>query len=284
MKVEAVYVGSGINVYDLLSLPQCSGHYRRLHKGSVVIALTDSTISDAAETDGLPLQEPFLVATSYGAAVFFNTEADVKEAWLSLLASVSTDPLQHSDRKYTEEYSLAIVPDLPTWSYLEPECIRLLTLDLRNVQVIAQVLSQSVALDYYSSNVERTLETFRSMNLGMAESANIADINKQVLLQLVAENNIVMTEIISKLGFHERFDIAWKYAQYGRIWEYLRSELEMESRFKTLDMKLNLIQDNLKYFLEILQAKKSDSLEWTIIILIGVEICLSLYELASHIS
>jgi uncharacterized Rmd1/YagE family protein len=44
-------------------------------------------------------------------------------------------------------------------------------------------------------------------------------------------------------------------------------------------MKLNFIQDNLKYFLEILQARKSDSLEWTIIILIAVEIVLSLYEL-----
>lgn len=55
----------------------------------------------------------------------------------------------------------------------------------------------------------------------------------------------------------------------------------MDARFKILDMKLNLIQDNLKYFLEILQNRKSDSLEWTIIVLIGVEICLSLYELAS---
>lgn len=42
------------------------------------------------------------------------------------------------------------------------------------------------------------------------------------------------------------YDIAWKHVQYGRIWEFLRSELEMDARFKTLDMKLNLIQDNLK--------------------------------------
>ena len=42
------------------------------------------------------------------------------------------------------------------------------------------------------------------MNLEMVETANTARISKQVLLQLVAENNIVMTEIISKLGVHER--------------------------------------------------------------------------------
>ena len=37
----------------------------------------------------------------------------------------------------------------------------------------------------------------------------------------------------------------------------------------------------LQYFLEILQNRKSDTLEWIIIILIGAEICLSLYDLAS---
>lgn len=34
--------------------------------------------------------------------------------------------------------------------------------------------------------------------------------------------------------------------QYGRIWEFLRAELEMDARYDVLDMKLNLIQDNLK--------------------------------------
>ena len=37
----------------------------------------------------------------------------------------------------------------------------------------------------------------------------------------------------------------------------------------------------LQYFPEILQNRKSDTLEWIIIILIGAEICLSLYDLAS---
>lgn len=36
-----------------------------------------------------------------------------------------------------------------------------------------------------------------------------------------------------------------------------------------------------QYFLEILQNRKSDTLEWIIIILIGAEICLSLYDLFS---
>ena len=182
-------------------------------------------------------------------------------------------------------------------------------LDLKNIQVISQVLAQSVAMDFYSSHVERTLGTFCAMNLEMQvgvgggllgwgwvlwrgwgwgcrsgvwgldaasaaaahpspalaapvapppatthciaclppcpqhltlscppapptypaqESQSIGKINKQVLLQLVAENNIVMTDIINKLGVHERFDIAWKHVQVrgaaGCCWCWGRGE------------------------------------------------------------
>ena len=38
----------------------------------------------------------------------------------------------------------------------------------------------------------------------------------------------------------------WPPTAAGKIWEFLRNELEMEGRFKTLESKLNLIQDNLK--------------------------------------
>ena len=56
--------------------------------------------------------------------------------------------------------------------------------------------------------------------------------------------------------------------------------MEVESRFRRLDFKLNLIQHNTKYFLEILHNQKSNMLEWTIIILIAVEIAVTLAELA----
>ncbi len=43
--------------------------------------------------------------------------------------------------------------------------------------------------------------------------------------------------------------------------------------------QLAFCQAELKYFLEIMQNKKSDFLEWTIIVLIAAEICVSVYDL-----
>jgi uncharacterized Rmd1/YagE family protein len=47
-------------------------------------------------------------------------------------------------------------------------------------------------------------------------------------------------------------------------------------------LQFDLIQENLKYFLEIMQNKKSDLLEWTIIVLIAGEIAVSVYDMWSR--
>lgn len=279
-KADAHYVGSKIDIYALKARPEFSGHYKKVHKGAVVLALSGRHISEQCETQGMPLDPAYMVAFNYGSVVFFNAGPKLRQRLLAVVREVASEPVS-SERPYVEEYCLTLSPRLPTWSSCLPDNIKLQCLDLKNMQVISQVLAQSVAMDFYSSHVERTLETFCNMNLEMQETQNISKINKQVLLQLVAENNIVMTDIINKLGVHERFDIAWKHVNYGKIWDFLRSELEMDGRFKTLESKLNLIQDNLKYFLEILQNRKSDTLEWIIIVLIAMEICLSLYDLLS---
>lgn len=281
-RVEATYVGSMINIHDVMNLKEYRDNFKSIHKGSALIGLhSDSTISSK---DGSLPDGPYMSVTSYGSAVFFGASKELKRQCLSVLlqnAKVVSDPLlDHS--LYNEEFKLSVDPSIATWSTLDPDCIVLQKMDLKNLHVISHVLAQSVALDFYSNHVERTLETFCSLNQEMMESANIRKLNKQVLLQLVAENNIVMTDIISKLGVHERYDIAWKFAKYGSIWDFLRTELEIETRFETLDMKLNLIQDNLKYFLEILQNKKSDTLEWIIIVLIAMEIVLSLYQIGQE--
>lgn len=283
-RVEATYVGSMINIYDVMSMKEYKNNFKSIHKGSALIGLYPHDGSLENMDAGTLSHGPYMAVTSYGSAVFFGTSKELKNHCLSALlqnAKVVSDPL--SDHTlYTEEFTMAVDPTISTWSLLDPDCIVLQKMDLKNLQVISHVLGQSVALDFYSNHVERTLETFCSLNQEMMESANIGKLNKHVLLQLVAENNIVMTDIISKLGVHERYDIAWKFAKYGSIWDFLRTELEIETRFETLDMKLNLIQDNLKYFLEILQNKKSDSLEWIIIVLIAMEIVLSLYQIGQE--
>jgi uncharacterized Rmd1/YagE family protein len=60
----------------------------------------------------------------------------------------------------------------------------------------------------------------------------------------------------------------------------MRNEFEIDDRFENIEFKLNLIQQNAKFFLEMLNDKKSNSLEWTIIILIGFECTLMILDMS----
>jgi len=54
------------------------------------------------------------------------------------------------------------------------------------------------------------------------------------------------------------------------------SDFEIDPRFKDLSLKVDLIKDNARFFLDMLYNKKSHKLEWVIIILIGAEIVIGI--------
>lgn len=154
-------------------------------------------------------------------------------------------------------------------------------LDVHNLSVIATVMAQSVALDHYSVKVDAMLETFTRLNSSVERTGVFSALEKHALFRLVALNNTLFTEIISKIGLLERSETAWKNVEYTQIWEGLREEFEVEDRFEKIEFKLNLVQLNTKFFLEILANQKSNTLEWIIIVLITLEILVSCAELCN---
>lgn len=60
----------------------------------------------------------------------------------------------------------------------------------------------------------------------------------------------------------------------------MKDEFEIEHRFQNIEFKLDLIQQNAKFFLEILHNQKSNSLEWIIIVLIGFECVLMCLDMS----
>ena len=51
----------------------------------------------------------------------------------------------------------------------------------------------------------------------------------------------------------------------------MREEFELDDRFDHVEFKLNMIQQNTKFFLEILHNQKTQTLEYVIIVLIAFE-------------
>ncbi|CAN1798464.1 Protein RETARDED ROOT GROWTH-LIKE [Linum perenne] len=178
-----------------------------------------------------------------------------------------------------DEYEVREKPTLDTWMEAGLDHIMLQYLNIDGIRTIGSVLGQSIALDYYGRQVDGMVAEFTDINRGMEKTGTFSMDSKK-LFQLVGKANSNLADIILKLGLFERSDIAWKDAKYGQIWEYLRDEFELTQRFASLDFKLKFVEHNIRFLQEILQNRKSDFLEWLIIVLISVEIVISVFDIS----
>ncbi|GKY90414.1 hypothetical protein MPSEU_000015200 [Mayamaea pseudoterrestris] len=160
-------------------------------------------------------------------------------------------------------------------------------LDMNGVAVISNILAQTVALDSYNDMVDDMLSQFAKINSsitssGVANGGNgkFDASHKQFLFQTVAKNNSIFIDMISKIRIKDRNDTAWNLTKYQDIHSALRDEFEIDDRFDSIEMKLNLIQQNAKFFLEVLQSQKSNTLEWIIVGLIAVECCIMCMDMS----
>eukprot|EP00873_Tetraselmis_striata_P038501 jgi/Tetstr1/458765/TSEL_045149.t1 len=275
LPVTAYHIGTKLDFYSLAQSPEFAPCPRALNRDSIILSLEPRKKGQIAQTSN----DKYMAVFRYGSVVFFNVKVEQRLHLLQICERFTDNPVA---KPQIEDFAVLVRPDLKSWSELQPDSVVLKRMDTNSIRVISSVLGQSVALDMYASKVESSLEVFSNLNREMERTGTFT-IKKGHLFRLVAQNNILITEIITKLGLLERSDTAWKYAQYGPIWEGLRNEFELEARFQTLDLKINLIQNNVKYFLEILQNRKSDTLEWIIIVLISGEIMLGLYEIFSKV-
>lgn len=168
-----------------------------------------------------------------------------------------------------EHFELRVRPDLP--DAVLTEYARVRALDIHHVAVLAKVMGQSVAMDSYKLDADRLLAQFDAVNERVRTNGGFGSSEKETLFQVVARNNSLFIDLIGKLGVMDRSDAAWNFSKYEVIDKGMKEEFEIDRRFAHIEYKLNLIQQNAKFFLEVLQSQKASSLEWIIIVLIAFE-------------
>lgn len=250
----------------------------------------------------------FVAIFRFGSAVFFNVSPRHVADLLGRLKACSKDPyLSGNERK--ENFCVHVQPEIPedddvvTGEYcVVPE------LNLKSVDVISNVLAQSVALDSYNDTVDELLANFELINdKVIAGDEKLTTADRDQMFRAVARNNSIFIEMVSKVGLKDRSDTAWNLSQYedihdgeflpcryrlgvqwssltrdffGSILAGMKIEFDIDQRFEHIEFKLNLIQQNAKFFLEVMAENKSNTLEWIIIILICFECILMCLEMS----
>lgn len=276
VKVSSYYIARGI---DILRVYNNNSVYKdspqRFDAKSLTITL------DAAKNQ-------YVSVFTYGSVVLFNVpRAEHQEHIAKIMDSGIITSLGTSEQwQFTDSYKVFINENMTEGpSVVKSDHLNVKVLDSKNVSIISAVMAQTVSLDYYADAVDRMLETFQEMNLRVENMTGtglnpVGTLDKTRLYKLVALNNTVITNVLSKLGIFEGSDAAWDSGDYHYTWEALRDDFELDYRFKDLSLKLDIVKDNCRFFLGMLQGEKSARLEWIIIFLIAAEIAIGLAALA----
>lgn len=215
--VQAVHLAQSIDLAQVISKVFATRGVRRMmERLSVVIQLPQSQSSPLG---GEKQSLRFVAVFRFGSAVFFNVNPRDVADLLTRLKACSKDPyLSGNERK--ENFCVHVQPEIPEEDddVVTGEYCVVQELNLKSVDVISNVLAQSVALDSYNDTVDELLANFELINdKVIAGDEKLTATDRDQMFRAVAQNNSIFIEMVSKVGLKDRSDTAWNLSQYGDI-------------------------------------------------------------------
>ena len=86
----------------------------------------------------------------------------------------------------------------------------------------------------------------------------------------------IKNSIVDNLYILDDPNLVWDNDDLDVLNRLLKVNFDINTRFKDLDYRLQIVENNLTLFIDVLNVRKSSRLEWTIVILILIEILLAL--------
>ncbi|KAL7544234.1 hypothetical protein ACHAWF_007612 [Thalassiosira exigua] len=216
----------------------------------------------------------------FGSVVFFNVTTKEASLLSEQIKKHSTEPIA-SGFERREHFEVALQPQLESVSgKITADRAVVRELDMNTVGLVSNIMGQTVALDWHNDTVDELLANFSRVNSSVERTGGFTNVERHTLFQVVARNNSLFIDMVGKLGIKDRSDTAWHLSQYEGLHEGMRKEFDLDERFRDIEFKLDLIQQNAKFFLEVLHAQKSNTLEWVIIVLISFECVLMIMDMS----
>lgn len=196
--IKAYYVSRGIDLSRITMSHQYKSSSRLHQSRSLTLTLNLE-------------QNQYISVFQYGSIVFFNVPDDSHQAHLATILAQAGPSAASSalaaEEQPTENYKVIIHDKLDKPSVIKAEHLNIRTLDMNNITIVGTVMAETVALDYYASTVDKMLNKFMDMNLKIQNTGSFENLSSAELHKMIASNNIVITNVLSKVSFHTRYFI-----------------------------------------------------------------------------
>lgn len=210
------------------------------------------------------------VAHDFGVMVFFGvSEAQRKQVMSRLLAECEPDNRPPVSESFLVELATGRAPTVQFDRVILPE------LDARSVELVALAVGQSVGMEYYEDNVDGLVSQLERAARRLAAAGRLSD-NSRELLRFIGRGMATRTQVVHTLALLDAPALAWDDEALDRLYRDLRQSFAIEDRYRALDQKLKMIQDNLELMVDLAQHRRSVALEVAVIALIAFEIVLAI--------
>lgn len=218
-------------------------------------------------------EDRFIVVYDFGAVVLFGWgEAEREEILAKILEKAGPEPHPPMQEELVVEIDANCKPHAVT------DRVAVQRLDLESVELIALVVAQSAAIEYYEEDVDTLLGQVQG-HMRVLEERGTFRGSVTGLIKFIGSAMTTRNQVVSTLSLLETPQMVWENAQLESVYLGLRSTFEIEDRFRALEHRLEIIQDNLEILVDVGQQRRSFALEVAIAIMIALEIVLVVYQM-----
>lgn len=218
-----------------------------------------------------PGEEAYLLVYNFGSVVFFNVADQDLEREMARLSEFRTpsDTMRTSDN-FTIEISEA-GQNKALFDKLE---VRALTYD--SIKIAGVLLAQSTALEYYEILIENLLEKTSKYTRRLETQGKYLDKSSD-LLKFIGLCMNTRQDIIANLYIVDSPDEVWENNDLERLFTDLKALLDIDVRYKALEHKIQIIQENIEIIVDLTKSRKMTQLEAAIVILFILDIIISIF-------
>lgn len=210
----------------------------------------------------------YMFVFRFGCVVFFNATDEVIGQQLRRIESVAGKALPDV---VVENYVVRVADA----NKVEFDFAELKHLDLAHLRLIARTIGQSAALSYFERIAENLVKGTNGFMQGLSRSARLPWSTKS-LLRMIGSTASARQHIISNVAVLDTPTDVVQTRELEHFFFDIQENFEIGMRFKTLEKKLALTQENIEILTDLASSRRNTILEALIVLLIVVEMVMGL--------
>ncbi len=210
----------------------------------------------------------------YGAAVLIDVPPAAEARLLGELSARVVEPITPRE---TEQAQIRITPDRE--DQLDPNGVILLqAASPERLQIVASALAKSVVLAHYEGRIAEAFDRIEPLADRLRGQGTVGSRPRDLLRQI---GSVLKTQqiMVGRVEVEEEPEILWIHPEFKRLYGRLVEEYELRERARAIERKLDLVQDSIDTLLDLVQNQRSVRLEILVVLLIGIEILLSGFDI-----